>query len=266
MKTLKDFWSVLDWQTLIVTLLAVASTLICHQTGFLADIPTGLIGLAVVFPIVFSINAAYKRREDALKNYSGMKAHAVTLYYAHRDWLPGENNAESDHCRRVRKNIADLFTAVKEDLMKGGQDKALFARVYGVFSRFSRSNEVLRAANLPANEVSRCNQYIEKMIVDYEKMRNIAAYRTPVSLRAYSRVFLNFFPIAFGPYFAMLVSKSTSFPAIGYIVAVLYSLVLVTLDNIQEDLENPFDAVGTDDIQLDIDEYEPVLSQEPLVY
>ena len=85
---------------------------------------------------------------------------------------------------------------------------------------------------------------------------------TPVSLRAYSRVFLNIFPIAFGPYFAMLCIKSEAFPLIGYLVAVLYSLVLVTLDNIQEDLEDPYDEVGTDDIRLQvIDDIRPILAE-----
>ena len=81
-------------------------------------------------------------------------------------------------------------------------------------------------------------------------MRNILLYRTPISLRAYSHFFLNVFPILFGPYFAHLVKDSNQ--AIGYVVAVIYSLVLVSLDNIQEDLENPFDLNGADDIRLDV--------------
>ena len=45
------------------------------------------------------------------------------------------------------------------------------------------------------------------------------------------------------------------------IVAVLYSLVLVTLDNVQEDLEDPFDEIGTDDVKLDIiEDYRPIIT------
>ncbi|MFQ6091675.1 MAG: hypothetical protein ACE5OR_03160 [bacterium] len=39
---------------------------------------------------------------------------------------------------------------------------------------------------------------------------------------------------------------------VGYGVGVLYSIVLVSLDNIQEELENPYDATGEDDLRLDI--------------
>ncbi len=262
MKTIKDFISVVDMQTVIVSLLAVGSTFACKYFGIVAEIPTGLIGLAVVFPIVFSINAAYKRREEALKYFGGVKAHAVALYYAHRDWVPGEGDAESDHCGRVRKIIEDLLAAIGEDLGQGGRDAVGLRRVLGVFSRLSRSHEELRKAKVSGSEISRANQYVSKMMIDYERMRNIATYRTPVTLRAYSSVFLNLFPVAFGPYFASLCVKSESFPAVGYMVAVLYSLVLVTLDNLQEDLEDPFDDLGADDIKLDVvEDYRPVIAR-----
>jgi hypothetical protein len=88
------------------------------------------------------------------------------------------------------------------------------------------------------------------MMGEFEAMRNIHDYRTPISLRAYSHVFLNSFPIVFGPYFAYL--GQAYYPAVGYGVAILYSLVLVSLDNIQEHLEDPFDAVGGDDLRLDV--------------
>ncbi len=259
MKAIQHFVSVLNVQTLIVTLLAVGATFACHYFGWEADIPTGLIGLAVVFPIVFSINTAYKRREEALKYFSGFKAHAVALYYAHRDWVPAVEGGE-DHPGRVRALLDQVLSKVASYLHPDGRSKEGFEEVYKAFGEISGSNESMRAAGVPANEVSRVNQFLSKMMIDFENMRNIATYRTPISLRAYSTIFLHTFPIAFGPYFAHLVSKS-DFPPVGYGVAVLYSLVLVTLDNIQDDLEDPFDGVGTDDVQLDVvEDYRPIIS------
>jgi predicted membrane chloride channel (bestrophin family) len=261
MKTIKDFVSVMDYQTLVVTLLAVASTFLCRYFKLLADIPVSLIGLAVVFPIVFSINAAYKRREEALKFFSGLKGHAVALYYAHRDWVPAEGGGESEHAGRVRETLEGTLVAIREDLGNKGRTQGSLERVFGAFSKISSSHEQLREAGVAANEISRINQYLSKMMIDFERMRNIAHYRTPIALRAYSRVFLNLFPIAFGPYFAHLCDKSETFPYVGYMVAVLYSLVLVTLDNLQEDLEDPYDELGADDIKLDVtDSYKQVMT------
>jgi hypothetical protein len=45
---------------------------------------------------------------------------------------------------------------------------------------------------------------------------------------------------------------TTSFVRRRYGVAIVYSVVLVSLDNIQENLENPYDRMGRDDIDLEI--------------
>ena len=63
---------------------------------------------------------------------------------------------------------------------------------------------------------------------------------------------MNLFPLVFGPYFANIAYPEHA--SAGYIVALIYSLVLVSLDNIQDHLENPFDGVGADDLRLDIAE------------
>lgn len=96
------------------------------------------------------------------------------------------------------------------------------------------------------------------MIDLFERMRNIYTYRTPLALRAYTQVFLNIFPVLFGPYFAFL--STQYFYASGFLVAILYCVVLTSLDNIQDELENPYDGIGNDDINLNIaKEFQKVL-------
>ncbi len=260
MKTIKHFLGIVDAHTVTVTVLALLSTWLCRHFGLAADIPTGLIGIAIIFPIVFSINAAYRRREEALKSFASLKAHAIAIFYGHRDWVPDGRGAE-DHAPRARRAILELLAGIKEYFNTGwrANDPDL-ADVYGRFSAFSRSIEEARAAGLSSGEASRSNQYMRAMMIDFEKMRNILAYRTPVALRAYSKVFLNIFPILFAPYFAYIAESKSDYPLVGYAVAVLYSMVLVSLDNIQENLEIPFDSVGHDDLRLDVGAlYAPVL-------
>lgn len=262
MKTLKHFFQTVDAQTIIVTTLAVISTWVCRRYTLLADVPTNLIGLAVVFPIVFSINAAYKRREEALSCLSSIKAGVMGMYWAHRDWVSG-GTADPAHIARFQSTTESFIDAINEDLTPKGRSTESQAKVYASFSKFSASHEALRKSGVAATEVSRLNQYLSKMITDYERMRNIAQIRTPEALQAYSSVFLNLFPIAFGPYFAFLCDESKTFPAVGYIVAVLYSLVLVTLDNLEEHLEDPFDGKGIDDVHLPVfEDYRSLMTAE----
>ncbi len=61
------------------------------------------------------------------------------------------------------------------------------------------------------------------------------------------------------PYFADLSDKY--FFSLGFLVAAFYSLILVSLDNIQEELENPFDEVGVDDVNLRVaEQYQKILT------
>ena len=256
MQTIKQFSKIVDYHTWFITALALVIVYICRRLDFVADLPTTLIGIAVVFPLVFSINSAYKRREDALSAFASLKAHGVALVLAHRDWPGGENR----HDERARDLLHGLLTAVSHHFTSNGRNPdQTRQKIYAIFSDFSRSHEQLRAAGVPANEISRANQYLRQLILEFERMNNIASYRTPLALRAYSRLFLNLFPLLFGPYFASIAYPE--YPLAGYVVAMIYSLVLVSLDNIQDHLENPFDGVGTDDLRLDVaDEYQQLIS------
>jgi len=243
-----SFLRIINLQTLVVTAVSIIATWVCLANEWIIDLPTGLIGLAIVFPIVFSINAAYRRREDALKSFASLKANMIALYYVHRDWTPGGDN--DVHVERMRELFLAMFTAVQGVLSGKANDQQGLTAVYTVFSQLSQSIEQLRAAGMAGGEVSRSNQYMRNGMADFERMHNIGQYRTPVSLRAYSQVFLNLFPLLFAPYFAYLSTENAVIT--GFAMATLYSVVLVSLDNIQENLENPYDMIGMDDLKLDI--------------
>jgi hypothetical protein len=245
MREIAHFLRTTNIRTWIVMMLSMIAVYLCLRYQITINLPTGLIGIAIVFPIVFSINAAYRRRENALSSFASIKAHAIALVFAHRDWPP-QKQAELE--RPIGELVNKMFSCMKGYLIHPQHDNDKFRDVYDVFSEISSVNENLRQTDVPATEVSRANQYLKNMMVDFEKMRNILVYRTPHSLRSYSSVFLTTFPIFFAPYFAFLSEEYVSFS--GYMVAGLYSLILVSLENIQELLENPYDGIGEDDIQF----------------
>ena len=255
MQVIRNFIRIQSIQTFVVILLSFAATYLCIKYNIVVALPTALIGIAIVFPIVFSINAAFRRREEALRYFASLKAHSMALFYAHRDWLPTES---SEHAQRAKELNVALMLAIRKCFSRETEREQDFQAIYAIFSNFSRSMEQLRAAGVSGSEISRANQYLRSMMIEFERMRNIFIYRTPQALRAYSQVFLNAFPILFAPYFADLSSKH--FFALGFMLATFYSLVLVSLDNIQERLENPYDEFGIDDINLNVSgDYERIL-------
>ena len=207
-----------------------------------------LVSVAIVFPVVFSIDSAYKRRENALRYLADLRSHAIAIYYAMRDWC---TEKEHDLHERTKLLLEEILVAIRAMLSGNNrkEDRIHEARIYELFSRLSVNTMELRDHGAQSSEISRISQYVSKMIIAFDNMKMIHHYRTPITLRAYSKVFINIFPIIYGPYFANMVNNYTS--RLEYVMPILYSFILVSLDNIQDHLEHPFDEVGEDDIRID---------------
>jgi len=251
MPDFKTFLILINRKTLVVATLAVVATALCRRFGITADFPLTLIAIAIVFPIVFSIGGAYKRREAALEDYGSLKAHGRAIYFAARDWL---EDTDPDTLSEGRELLGDLMASCRTLFINPtGKMEENEEAVYRSFSNLSLFIKHLRNRGLATGEVSRCNQYLSKMMVAFESVKHIYQYRTPVSLRAYSDFFIVLLPVAYGPYFAGLATNEI--PLLNYVMPVLFTLILVSLDNIQAHLENPFDQIGVDDVSINAEKF-----------
>lgn len=251
-KRLRTITLLLNAKAMLVASLAVLSTYLCMRWEISANFPLTLIATAIVFPIVFSINSAYKRRESVLDDYASLKSHGRAIYFATRDWLEHPDPVKLERCRCLLGNLLlstrEMFSAPRS-AMHAHEEK-----VYAHFSELSLfiRNE-LRQAGLASGEVSRCNQYLSKMVLAFEQVKHIYQYRTPRTLRAFSDFFITVLPPLYGPYF-VYVGKDFSSGLI-YVMPVLFAVILVSLDNIQSHLENPFDQVGQDDVMINAEKF-----------
>jgi hypothetical protein len=250
-RIIRSFSLIINYKTFIITALSVISTYTCFKLGLTAKFPDMLVGVAIVFPVVFSIGSAYTRRETALQRFADFKGHAIAIYYATRDWSVDKNH---DLPARTKQAIFDMMKLMR-DMFKTERDhewKQNEANMYKLFSRLSHITNEMRNYGVQSGEISRASQYVSKIIIAFDNMKIIHNYRTPITLRTYSKVFIYIFPIIYGPYFASTVGDYSA--SLEYVMPVLYSFILVSLDNIQDHLENPFDDVGEDDISIDAEE------------
>ena len=249
---LNRFLLIVNWQTLIIAGLAVASTYICIAQKWEAEFPLALVATSIIFPIVFSIGGAYKRREAALKEYAAIKGYLRAIYFVSRDWL---ENPKAENVSKMKGIVHDflgnfrtMFLGKKVDLEKNEKE------IYKDFSRISKYiKHDLREEGLSSGECSRTNQYLQKMMISFESIKHIYQYRTPRTLRAFSNLFIKIMPILYGPYFAFKSEEMSGH--LEYVLPVLLAMILVSLDNIQEHLENPFDQVGEDDITINVEKF-----------
>ena len=108
MKRLKRILLIVNIKSLTIAGFAVLSTYLCRRYDITANFPLTLVATAIIFPIVFSIGGAYKRREVALREYGGMKAHGRAIYFATRDWL---NESDTDIHNEAKQLLLEIFKA-----------------------------------------------------------------------------------------------------------------------------------------------------------
>lgn len=251
MGTLRTLGKVVNLKSLLISILAVLSTYVCLVFGIVADFPLTLIATAIVFPLVFSISTAYNRREKALEEYGAIKANGRAIYLAARDWA---EQPSTEHRQAIKEALRQLLTACRDLFTRPkGQSTGHEKQVYNQFSKLSELVRELRSDGIAPTEISRCNQYLSRMITGFENLKHIYEYRTPRSLRAFSDFFILLLPVLYGPYFAF---QALNFRGeLFFVMPVLFALILVGLANIQDHLENPFDQIGEDDLAIDPELY-----------
>ena len=254
----RSIFLIINKKTLIITFLSVTATFICHTFNLQADLPITFVMSAVVFPIVFSINAAYVRRETALDRYGSLKASGQAVYFLTRDWTLAGNKS---WVTEVRECLGEIILKTQDLLMDESQ--SLRMREVAVYENFSRLSALIAKGSskyeLRANEVSLCNSHLKEMLFSFETLKHIFQYRTPTTLRTFSRIFIVSLPILYSPYFAFISADYGG--ALTIMMPTLFTITLSSLDNIQMHLENPFDQVGEDDISINADKF--LLRLEP---
>jgi hypothetical protein len=223
-----------------------------------ADFTMTLVSVAIIFPVVFSISSAYQRRESALKELAVLRSNALSFYYSSRDW----SNDSGEACiTEIKQLQTALFEQIRTFLTSPENKAHAFEKpIFNTFSDLSKVVGKLRQHGLTPSEITRIGQYHNNMMIAFNVMKTIFYYRTPIALRTYYRFFIYVFSVLYAPYFAQM-KHSTNLPDyLIYTMPMMYSAILVSLDNIQQHLEKPFDGVGEDDIQINVEEYTQLLT------
>ena len=83
-----------------------------------------------------------------------------------------------------------------------------------------------------------------------ENVHAINIHRTPISLKAYCLIFIYIFPLIYAPTIIHRVGPDKGH-WITYFIVLISQFIMISLYNIQNQLEYPFDDEGLDDIKLD---------------
>eukprot|EP00668_Euglena_longa_P016332 GGOE01020573.1.p1 GENE.GGOE01020573.1~~GGOE01020573.1.p1 ORF type:complete len:619 (+),score=181.28 GGOE01020573.1:94-1857(+) len=228
-----------------------ACTAVCRAKGWLYDFSPAIFVTVVVFPLTFSVNAAYNRREQALQILAQIKAAALVVYLNARSWpgtqpkLPAQYGiTTSDMLRGLFRSYGHYLTAANET-----HRATILDNTYQQYLDLCLHVDLLRLCDLPPPLVGQSLSNVALMMQSFEKLRVFCDYRTPCTLRSFFWSCVVVLSFLMGPYCALLGSKYGY--VYGYLVNLTFFWLLLCLNSIQRILENPFSTHGEDSADED---------------
>lgn len=140
------------------------------------------------------------------------------------------------------RHLSDRFTeSLKAPDDEGIEDVRQAIRDVYVVSA-PREGAVSSSASL------KLGRFIQDIQESIECLNGIEIHGTPISLRAYLLLSLYILPFIFTPNLVYNLHDDPRW--LIYLLSAINGFVLMSLYNLQELLENPFDQMGLDDIKL----------------
>jgi hypothetical protein len=200
-----------------------------------------LFSLAIVFPLHFSLQAAFKRREKALEYFSLFKAGAMAVHYSFQVSENLDDDKKSE-AKTVIKNMVNTLVEQLEGCTPGFA--AMQVRLNEVMAFAERNRETISKRN-----VLRVIRYMKDVTDSTTYLISLVSHRTMHGIRFYATQFILLFPFIQAP-----IIMHTLGPRVPewtlYFIAACGIVVIITLDNFQKLIEYPFDPKGPDNIKI----------------
>ncbi|XP_066914507.1 uncharacterized protein [Clytia hemisphaerica] len=251
----RSFIANFNFMVILQMMLAALSVYIFDYFDISFDFHVSLFVSPIVFPLAFSINTDFQRREKVLEDLANFKSSSMLWFFCMREWKVAAG-LEDDWLDSVHGKVKNMMFNLREYLLTDKVERRRYiARcLYEDFSDANQLIERVRASNLPSNTaiISRVIHLLNMLCLSFERLRVVREYRSPRSIRSFNKVLILFLPIILSPYFVYLSRKETSNAGAwgSYYIAVLVAAVFGALQGVQDKLDDPFDGMSEDDIQL----------------
>lgn len=233
---------VLNYRTLIALVIALVTLVISYIFEFSYNIDLTLVSIAIIFPLVFNIRGSFRRRERALEYLSQFRSALLTLDY----YFKATPNLSEDDKSEMTNILLEISNELTVHLGKSEYDtKDIDDRVQKVFNFITVKDELI-----PARYKVRILRFLNDLHESIENLHAIHVHRTVISLKAYCEYSIYIFPFIYVPTIIYHVGMDTS-KWFAFFTVLFTEFILISLFNIQDHLEYPFDKVGMDDIKLE---------------
>ena len=222
--------------------IALVTLVICYIFEFSYNIDLTLVSIAIIFPLVFNIRGSFIRRERALEYLSQFRSALLTLNY----YFKNSPKLTEDDKREMTNILLEISNELTGHLGKSEYDtKDIDDSVQKVFNFITDKDELI-----PVRYKVRIFRFLNDLHESIENLHAIHVHRTIISLKAYCEYSIYVFPFIYVPVIIYHLGMETS-KWIAFFIVLFTEFILISLYNIQDQMEYPFDKVGMDDIKLE---------------
>ncbi|KAJ1476930.1 hypothetical protein T484DRAFT_1823133 [Baffinella frigidus] len=240
------------WHTFFMVVCTATATLFCAKgmLDFSFDFSMNIVAVGTIFPLVFSVQASFSRRERALAALAHLKGTIFATYLIFKTFdqtgdgqIAGEVeeifrrlvddiewNMMSPHMTEAGHVVYDGFTAISLKAtrprgavryMKSPHMTEAGHVVYDGFTAISLKIRDLLAktGDLSAKTgfskpgeggLSRLQVYLRDMMANFEEVRAVRDTETPVGLRLFCFALIHISPILLAPYWSHFCEKQNN--------------------------------------------------------
>jgi len=206
------------------------------------DMDLTLISIAIIFPLVFTIRGSFRRREKALEHLSEFRSTLKTFSY----FLMANVKLTEEDKAEATKLMINLSNTLMLHLKNNENDASGIDACMQDLYEYVNSKE----ETISPKSKERLFRIMKDLHETIENVHAINTHRTPISLKAYCLIFIYIFPLIYAPTIIHRVGPDKG-TWITYFIVLVSQFILISLYNIQNQLEYPFDDEGMDDIKLD---------------
>lgn len=258
---MKKYLVIINWRTFLALGITALTTHFTLIKNFQYNFDLTMISIAIIFPLVFSIKGAFRRREKAIEHLAKFRSGLITVNAC----LQGQRSLPQEEKDRLKMDILNISKSLKEYLGPEPTSLDTVREDAGKITSYIQE----RASRMKFNASLKIQGFMRDVLSGIENSAAIKEHRTPASIRAYCLVFIYLYPIIYIPsvYYRLSEGVSQSDPWILYTLGLISTFTLISLFNVQMQLENPFDQKGIDDVKLDLfDVSEQSFQIEPVYY
>ena len=237
------FLSYVNIRTFITLLLSVVACYISIEFGLRLDMNMVLFGLAIAFPLATSIQTAFKRRDRALEYLSLFRAAMLAIHYSMQTCKKLNHEKKAESVNILNSTAERLFQYLQ---FSNGDTLYNFKLDADGIMQFVEQNREF----ISGRTITRMVRYLKEAMDGANYLVGLTRHRTIKGLRFYSLFFINAYIVIHAP--VMVANLEGVIPNWAiYIASAVGALILITLYNLQAEIEFPFDQKGADDVKLE---------------